>query len=151
MTSPRRLIVGVVPLADGDAVTASGVLKPPAAWFTDPNLKRPTPLVVREDGQVFGHLATWKQCHMGVGNRCVIAPHSRTNYGHFKTGSVLTDDGRTVRVGKLTLGTGHADKSYGVIPAIEHYDHTGLTVAVVNTGEDAHGVLGRGVGRSWRS
>lgn len=123
-----------------DTVTAAGVLKPDRAWFADPGLRGPTPLQVHEDGRVYGHLATWKQCHMGVGNRCVIAPHSRANYKWFKNGSVLCSDGSALRVGKLTLGTGHADKSFGVIPAIEHYDHTGLTVAVVNTGEDRFGV-----------
>jgi hypothetical protein len=132
------------PVADddlgGDNIVASGVLKPPGHMFANPQLGKPTPLVVQDDGRVYGHLATWKQCHMGVGNRCVMAPHSRTNYGHFKTGSVLTAEGKTVRVGKLTLGTGHADKSYGVVPAVEHYDHTGLGVAVVNAGEDSFGV-----------
>lgn len=122
------------------ALTAAGVLKPPAKVFDDPRLTGPTPLRVTADGQVFGHLATWRQCHMGVGNRCVMAPRSATGYAHFKTGSVLTAEGKTVRIGKLTLGTGHADKAYGVIPAVEHYDNTGLTVAVVNAGEDAHGV-----------
>lgn len=123
-----------------DVVTAAGVLKPDSAWFTNPVLGRPTPLQVHEDGRVFGHLATWKQCHMGVGNRCVMAPQSRTNYQFFKQGSVLTRDGRQVRVGKITLGTGHADKAYGVIPAVEHYDDTGTCVAVVNAGEDSFGV-----------
>jgi hypothetical protein len=123
-----------------DSLTAGGVLKPPQHFFADPKLGRATPLVVTEEGRVFGHLATWRQCHMGVGNKCVMAPRSATGYAHFKTGSVLTDNGDTVRVGKITLGTGHADKAYGVIPAVEHYDHTGSVVAVVNTGEDAFGV-----------
>jgi hypothetical protein len=123
-----------------DVVTAAGVLKPDRGWFADPKLPRATPLHVDENGRVFGHLATWKQCHMGVGNRCVMAPQSRANYKWFKNGSVLCADGSALRVGKLTLGTGHADKSYGVVPAIEHYDHTGLTVAVVNAGEDSFGV-----------
>jgi hypothetical protein len=132
---------GVTPVpGEVSSLTAAGVLKPAGNWFADPQLKGPTPLVVNEDGRVFGHLATWKQCHMGVGNKCTLAPRSRTNYGYFKTGSVLTAEGKTVRVGKITLGTGHADKSFGVVPAVEHYDHTGLGVAVVNAGEDSFGV-----------
>lgn len=125
---------------EDDAVVAAGVLKPDKSWFVPPVFTGPQPLQVTDDGRVFGHLATWKQCHMGVGNRCVIAPHSRTNYQFFKQGSVLTSDGSTVRVGKITLGTGHADKSFGVVPAVEHYDHTGTCVAVVNAGEDSFGV-----------
>lgn len=127
-------------LDSAGSMTAAGVLKPDSAWFTNPVLGGPTPIQVQEDGRVFGHLATWKQCHMGVGNRCVIAPHSRTNYKWFKTGSVVTHDGNLLRVGKLTIGTGHADKKFGVIPATEHYDDTGTCVAVVNAGEDRFGV-----------
>lgn len=122
------------------AVLASGVLKPSTKVFADPHLKAPTMLRVTEDGRVFGHLATWRQCHMGVGNKCVMAPRSATGYAHFKTGSVLTAEGDNVRVGKITIGTGHADKSFGVVPAVEHYDDTGTCVAVVNTGEDSFGV-----------
>lgn len=128
------------PSADGDAITAAGVLKPAGYMFANPDLRKPTPLVVDDDGHVYGHLATWRQCHMGVGNKCVMAPRSVKDYAHFKTGSVLTAEGSTVRVGKITLGTGHADKSYGVIPATEHYDDTGTCVAVVNAGEDSFGV-----------
>lgn len=124
----------------GDSVTAAGVLKPPAYMFANPALRKPTPLTVDEDGHVYGHLATWKQCHMGVGNKCVMAPRSAKDYKLFKQGSVLTSDGSTIRVGKITLGTGHADKSFGVVPAVEHYDHTGTCVAVVNAGEDSFGV-----------
>jgi hypothetical protein len=122
------------------AMTASGMVKPPDFMFANPALAGPTPLRVDKDGHVYGHLATWKQCHMGVGNRCVIAPHSKTNYGYFKQGSVLTKGGKLVRVGKITLGTGHADESFGVVPAVEHYDNTGSCVAVVNAGEDSFGV-----------
>lgn len=145
--SSRLAAAGIlpVPAETGPAVAegliaAAGVLKPSAAFFANPGLAKATPLTVTEDGRVFGHLATWKQCHMGVGNRCVMAPRSATGYSFFKQGSVLTAEGDTVRVGKITLGTGHADKSFGVVPAVEHYDHTGTCVAVVNAGEDRFGV-----------
>lgn len=131
---------GTGPAVTEGLIAAAGVLKPPASAFANPGLTKATPLVVTEDGRVFGHLATWKQCHTGVGNRCVMAPRSATGYSFFKQGSVLTAEGDTVRVGKITLGTGHADKTYGVIPAVQHYDDTGVAVAVVNAGEDAHGV-----------
>lgn len=141
----RTILTAAVDVPDpldvgGVGLTAAGVLKPSAQVFADPKLKAPTMLRVTEDGRVFGHLATWRQCHMGVGNKCVMAPRSATGYAHFKTGSVLTAEGDNVRVGKLTVGTGHADKSFGVIPAVEHYDDTGTCVAVVNAGEDSFGV-----------
>lgn len=121
-------------------LTAGMEVRPHASMFIDPQLGKPTPLVVTDDGRVYGHLATWKQCHMGVGNKCVIAPRSNANYKWFKTGSVLTHEGSTLRIGKITIGTGHADKRFGIIPATEHYDDTGTCVAVVNAGEDRFGV-----------
>jgi hypothetical protein len=52
---------------------------------------------------------------------------------------VLTAEGQLLKVGKITLGTGHADKKWGLIPAVEHYDNTGHCAAVVNAGEDKFG------------
>jgi hypothetical protein len=115
-------------------------LAPPAAWFQNPNLKAPTPLTIDDDGHIFGHLAQWKVCHVGVGNKCVMAPKTRTNYQLFRVGTVRTDDGSTVPIGKITLGTGHASDRWGIMPSREHYDNTGWAAAVVNVGEDKHGI-----------
>lgn len=123
-----------------ESVTAAGVLYPKAGWFTDPKLTKATPLTITDDGRVFGHLAPWRLCHLAVGNRCQMAPKSATGYSYFHVGSVKTDDGSLIPTGKITLGTGHADASYGVRPATEHYDNTGACVAVVRAGEDAHGI-----------
>ena len=114
--------------------------KPPAGWFRNPDLSKPTPLTVTEDGRVFGHLASWNVCHTGIGNKCVTAPHSMADYRYFKVGTVITDDGASVAVGKITLGGGHASPHYGVRPALEHYDNAGAAVAAINVGEDGHGV-----------
>jgi hypothetical protein len=126
---------------DGAALLASvAPLAPPAAWFANPNLKAPTPLTIDDDGHVYGHLAQWKVCHVGIGNKCVMAPKTRTNYQLFKVGTVRTDDGRAVPIGKITLGTGHASDRWGIMPSREHYDNTGWAAAVVNVGEDRHGI-----------
>lgn len=121
-------------------VLAAGVpARPPREWFDNPNLDRPTPLTVTDEGRVFGHLATWGECHVGIGNQCVTAPHSNTNYAYFRTGEAVCADGSRVSVGKITLGTGHADPQLGYIPAAEHYDNTGAVVAVVVPHEDQFG------------
>lgn len=126
---------------NASALTASTQgWRPPAAWFTNPGLSKPTGLTVTEDGRVFGHLASWNVCHTGIGNACVTAPHSMTDYKHFKIGSVVTDDGANLAVGKITLGGGHASPQYGIKPALEHYDNAGAAVAAVNVGEDGHGI-----------
>lgn len=123
-----------------DTVTASAPVAPPRSWFENPHLNRRTPLTVDQNGQVFGHLASWDECHLGIGNKCVTAPHSATNYAYFLTGEVYCEDGSKLPVGKITLGGGHADPALGYIPAVEHYDSTGAVVAVVNAGEDRFGI-----------
>lgn len=114
--------------------------KPEAQWFENPNLTEPTPVTVTADGKVYGHAALWGTCHIGYKDRCVTPPHSRTNYQYFNVGNVLTADGKTVNVGRLTAGTNHARIEFGAQPAVDHYDHTGWAAAYVHTGEDAHGI-----------
>lgn len=128
MPSPGSLTAGAAPLT------------PPAAWFTDPSLNGPTKLSITEDGHVFGHLAQWKVCHVGIGSSCVMAPKTRTNYQLFRVGTVVCDDGSVAPIGKITLGTGHANERWGIMPSREHYDNTGWAAAVVNVGEDRHGI-----------
>lgn len=114
------------------------------AMFHDPQLREPTPLHMTEDGRIVGHLALWKDCHMGVGNACVTPPASRTGYALFHVSEVPTDSG-PLAVGRLTVGGGHADPKLGVQPTIEHYDDAGAAFALVRAGEDAHGIWVSGI------
>lgn len=118
---------------------------PSQSAFADPQLKRATPLTVTADGHVFGHLGKWGECHLGIGDRCVMLPKSRTDYSLFKTGMVILDTGEPLRVGKITVGTGHAHPHYGIVPSRDHYDNSGWCAAVVNVGEDQFGVWVAGV------
>jgi len=121
---------------------AGGPVAPPTQWFNPVTVEGTGSLSITPEGQVYGYLATWKQCHMSVGRgRCVRAPRTQTDYGYFHLGSVQTAEGDTVKVGRLTVGGGHADVSMGVIPATEHYDNAGTAVAVVRAHEDARGIL----------
>ena len=128
---------------DEALVAAAAPIAPPAAWFANPQLDGPTPLTVTEDGRVFGHAATFDQCHVaspaGEGI-CVLAPHSRMNYAKFHLGTLLTDDGESISVGKITMGTGHARANLRAAAATEHYDNTGTAVADVRAGEDKFGI-----------
>lgn len=112
---------------------------PPEEWFTDPGLTEPTPLTVTPEGRVYGHAADWSTCHIGLPG-CVQAPRSPSGYSYYMTGAVLTSDGNMLPVGRLTLGTGHADLSMNAAAAAEHYDDTGVCVADVAAGEDEHGI-----------
>jgi hypothetical protein len=116
-------------------------LAPPSAWFANPNLQKKTPLTVTPEGQVFGHLAAWGECHRDMAMReCVMAPKSRQNYAPFHLGNVMTQEGETLGVGKIVMDTNHADVRLGYTAAAGHYDHTGTEVAIVRAGEDAYGI-----------
>jgi hypothetical protein len=118
----------------------------PAAYFTDPGFAGPTLPHITASGRIQGHLAAWNTCHTGIQDRCVMAPHSATDYGWFHTSPpVRTDDDKSAKVGRLTVGGGHAAAALGVGPAVAHYDDTGTCFALVHIGEDAHGIWFSGV------
>lgn len=144
-------------------VASAAPSRPPLSWFSNPNFtaddgrlveilekrgsralggKWACPISVTEEGRVFGHLAPWGVCHTAERGACVVAPRSRENYAHFKTGHVVTAEGESVRTGVLTVGTGHASQRQGtsVRSVMEHYDNTGTAVADVNIGEDDYGI-----------
>ena len=132
-------------MTNDDVLEASAgpILAPPAEWFDNPNLSAPTPLTITPEGRVYGHLATWDVCHIAAPageGVCVTAPHSITNYARFHTGSLVTSDGRTIAVGKITMGTGHAGPNLQPQAAAEHYDNTGTAMCDVRAGEDQIGI-----------
>lgn len=122
----------------GDALLASAatVEAPPLEWFARPD--EVGPVTVR-DGRVFGYVAPWDVCHIGLPG-CTTAPSSHTSYAHFLRQEQTTATGETIPVGVLTVGGGHADPGMGAVPAMAHYDDVGAAVAKVNIGEDEHGI-----------
>lgn len=129
------------PLDDIEALTAAAPpLEPPRAWFDDPGFSEPSALVITRKGRVYGHAAVWNTCHTGFAGECVIAPHSPSNYAHFKRGSVITAEGDVISTGRITFGTGHANEHATPREALAHYDNTGMAGADVNVGEDAFGI-----------
>lgn len=132
-------------------LVAAGITPKPAMAFRDPGLTEPTTTTIEEiEGgylRIFGHLAAWGVCHIGIQDTCTTAPHSGTNYAMFRTGTIVTDEGR-VAVGQLTMGTGHAGLRANARSAVAHYDNTGTAVADVVVGEDAHGIWFSGIVRA---
>lgn len=144
---PPTAVTVVTPAADEaeeDAevslIAAAGPLRPPAAWFENPKLEGPTALTITDEGRVYGHVATWGECHVGFSNTCVAPPTSPSAYKHFHVGEVVCDDGTRVAVGNLTLGGRHADVRLAYRSAIEHYDVSGSGVAVIRCYEDEFGI-----------
>lgn len=128
--------------------------RPPADWFADPGIGDVThplmtfsdegcplgvPLQVDDDGRVYGHLAAWSTCHIGLPN-CTTAPGSPSAYAYFRTGYVVAEDGQQVPTGVITMGTGHADLAASAREATAHYDDATYGIADVAAGEDAVGI-----------
>lgn len=126
----------------GELVAAGGPVDPPEAWFSDPHLDGPSPLTITPDGRIFGHLATWDTCHVGISGQCITPPRSATGYARFRVASTLTAEGTTIPTGVLFTATSHAPTRGGLgISAVQdHYADTGTATADVAAGEDAYGV-----------
>lgn len=113
--------------------------RPSADWFRNPDLSVPTGITVTEDGRVYGHAALWGTCHIGQAGVCVTPPREDA-HPYFMTGNAWTEDGGSVSVGQITVGTNHAPLNVGYRAASDHYDNTGAAVADVVVGNDAHGI-----------
>jgi hypothetical protein len=112
---------------------------PPLDWFAAPDLDRLTPLTISDTGRVFGHIAPWGQCHIGLPG-CVTAPSSVSGYSYFTVGEQPCDDGTVVPVGTLVAGPRHADAQMAFQAAQAHYDDPTAAVAKVTAGEDEFGI-----------
>lgn len=126
---------------DAASLTASAApLAPPDEWFAMPEPDRLTPFTVTEDGRVYGHIADKNTCHVGFPGKCKKAPVSLTKYALAHTGAVLTASGKSLDVGRITLGGGHAHTRFGVRPAQEHYDNAATCVALGRFSDGNHGI-----------
>lgn len=146
---------------------------PPRAWFemaepdeTDPRVVwidgdgRPVepgsdgarpwgiPLTITSDGQLFGHLASYQDCHTGFTDRCLTPPRSNSDYAWFHTGAVETDAGM-VPTGRITVDTDHANRRASAAAAVGHYDSTGHAVADVHVTDGELGPWMTGWVRPW--
>lgn len=112
---------------------------PPVDWFRQPDLDRHTPLTISDSGRVFGHIAPWGACHVGLPG-CVTPPSSPSGYSYFHVAEQATADGPVLPVGTLVTGPRHADPQAAFQAAQQHYDDVGAAVARVVAGEDEFGI-----------
>lgn len=141
-----------------EVLTAAGAprgiapLDPPGDWFFRPEPDEATPLTVTDDGEIYGHIATWDTCHTGFINgewaQCITPPRSNTGYSRFHVGEIVTREGEHLPVGKLTVGTGHAPMQASSKAVRDHYDNTGSVAAFVRASDGKHGVWVCGATRS---
>lgn len=136
---PPGKAASVTPIKKRNLMAAAFPVKAEAEWFENPNLTAATPLTVSDDGRIFGHIATWGTCHVGITNDCVMPPRSSGEYQFFRTGEI-TASGQKIAVGQITIDTGHADINASAKTAAAHYDNTGTAAADVVAGEDQFGI-----------
>jgi hypothetical protein len=110
-----------------------------ASYFERRELQNPRVGIVVDGDAVYGYVAQWNVCHIGMQNDCTLAPHSPSNYGQYRTGTVMTTKG-PVPVGQITMNTGHARGDLSARSTVAHYDNTGTAVADVACGEDRFGI-----------
>lgn len=151
----RRLAAGMViePLVAAGVREANPVRFdfpeiPPREWFEVPEAPGPMPLTILDSGQVFGHLAVWGECHIGITGECVEAPPSPSNYARFHVGECPVDDGGRVSVGRLTFHTGHAGRALNAREAQQHYDDSGQGAADLVAVDGQYGIWVCGAARS---
>lgn len=117
-------------------------VKPPKAWFSNPELQEKSGLHITKEGRVFGHIARWGECHISFlsNGECLTPPNSPTDYSRFLLSPVECEEGCDVVVGQITLSGGHADESLSASAAKAHYDDTNSAVCDVVAGEDQFGI-----------
>lgn len=137
----------------------------PAEAFAAPALGAVTPLTVTDPDEVtglrrvFGHIAAWGTCHVGIRDTCTTAPTSEREYSDFHryhetTGGLVLP----FAVGRITAGYGeltgscrccpgkddHACSRLSMGAAVAHHDRM-TAVAYVRAGEDEHGIWVSGI------
>ncbi len=138
----------IINVYDDDVLVAcaAGPLKPPASFFERIKFRKKTPVTVSDFGEFSGHIATW-DCHMGDDVRCFRAQRSRDGYANFHTGTIVTEEGEHVKVGRITV---KAHASFGATrdEVMAHYSDPKKVGAFVVIWEDEFGIACHGVTRS---
>ena len=129
-------------LASLVASVSGGRDLPELAAFTLPELAGPTPITWDfRTGRVFGHIATWRTCHVGYSDVCVTAPRAgQGGYSWFNRYPVETSDGETVWAGRLTVGGQHAGLTLSANGAMSAHDSKTVAADVIAY-EDEHGIV----------
>ena len=132
--------------------------------FADPALPGITPITISDPDyagvrRVYGHVAAFGVCHVGIREACTTAPTSASQYASFHR-YTATASGHSLPVptGRLTVAHGqltaacaccpgiddHACNRLSMGAAVAHYDRA-RPVAYVRAGEDAFGIWVSGV------
>lgn len=114
-------------------------LNPPAEWFDHPG-EIPTDrrVTITADGRVFGYVALWNSCHVGL-EGCQPPPQgSPTDYSYAHQGQTQLADGKLLATANIGGGAGHAPLDAS--NAAKFYENTSSQMMRVRYGEDANGL-----------
>lgn len=144
-------------------VAAAGVYGATEA-FADPALTGVTPITIGEPDEfgvrrVFGHVAAFGVCHVGIREACTTAPTSPGQYAAFHRYTTTTGGhSLPVAAGRMTVAHGqltgacqccpgiddHACNRLSMGATVAHYDRARVA-AYVRAGEDQYGIWVAGV------
>lgn len=142
-------------MPDDEAVAAAASITvpsvPPRSFFEDPQLAELTRIpVVTPEGRVYGHLASWQDCHISFPSYCQPPWHSASSYLRAHVcdfpGGVLDDGGAvgSLAVMPLAVRGGHystqGDAARQWREAQAHYDNPENVAAYVRVYEDEIGI-----------
>lgn len=106
-------------------------LMPPREWFFEvPNWFNPDgPLIQAkldgpEAGRVAALVAPWGECILDGKNGCWTAPPSQTGYEYPHVAATVCADGETVRTANIGGRVNHADITWPMRAAVDHYANT---------------------------
>jgi hypothetical protein len=152
--SPAWRIIDDPVVASGEPEDTEEPFRPPLRLFQPRQLHGITPLTLEPQGDgttaVYGHVADFARPHISFTGQRILAPRSPSQYRKgFNTGAlrVLDEDGteRTVAIGRLTIGDGHADLSLDARSAKAVYDDPDKAWAWVTASDDSYGIQVNGV------
>ena len=94
------------------------------------------PLTLTDDGALYGHATLRYRCH-GSFEMCITPPDYGGDLSRFLIGDAT---GTGIPTGPLVLDTSHGVDDQGRVKSSEWLANTGMTVADVSAGFDAHGM-----------
>lgn len=117
-------------------------IAPPEEWFRPPADGIPTDrrITIQADGRVFGYIALWNTCHVGM-QGCVTPPKgSPSDYEYAHQGETMTAGGTIIKTAVIGGGAGHApiDMKTANVPA--YYENIDTQLMRVRYGQDDNGL-----------
>lgn len=117
-------------------------IDPPKEWFQPPPDGIPTDkrITIQSSGQVYGYIALWDTCHVGMGG-CVKPPKgSPSAYEYAHQGETLTAEGDMIKTAVIGGGSGHAPVDMATANVPKYYESIDKQLMRVRFGEDENGL-----------